>query len=154
MPKGKFLSDERFKQLLEDAVMPTFDLVITHGDNGVLIVRRKIAPYQHKWALPGLRQLKGERFRETLARIAKQEAGLIINPEKARILEQYDGFFKTESGRQDISTGYCIQVGGDQKIVINPNHFSGQRFIQSYDQAPKSMGAMYKFFLKQYFGSS
>ena len=77
----KFASKEIFEQMLEWGVMPTFDLVLEQGNQGVVLVKRRIAPYKNKWALPGLRQYKGESFRETLTRIAKDELDLEINPE-------------------------------------------------------------------------
>ena len=46
----KFAPQEVFEQMLEYMVIPTFDLVIEYGDKGVIIVWRKIAPYQDVWA--------------------------------------------------------------------------------------------------------
>ena len=42
-----------FEQILEWAVMPTFDLVLEYQDQGIVLCRRKIAPYKNQWALPG-----------------------------------------------------------------------------------------------------
>jgi len=147
----KFAPREVFEQMLEWGVMPTFDLVIQQGNEGVIIVKRKIAPYQNQWALPGLRQYKGEKFRDTLGRIAKNELGLEIDPTEAKFLGQCDGFFTTEHNRQDISTGYLIVLDDEQKIDINPEHFSSMRTIESEREIPKGTGAMYRFYLKKYF---
>ncbi len=114
----------------------------------IIIVRRRIASYQNVWALPGLRQYKRERFRETLERIARDELGLEINPEEAEILGQYDGFFPT---RQDMSTGYHVRVPPTQEIRLNRDHFFSHRFINAEEEIPRNMGAMYKYFLRLFF---
>ena len=148
--KLKFAPRKQFETLLDWAVMPTFDLVVECRSQGVIIVKRKIAPYKNQWALPGLRQYKGEGFKDTLKRIAKDELGLEINPSMARILGQYDGFFRTEHQRQDISTGYHVSVSENQEIRPNLLHFSSFRIIKSQEQIPSNIGAMYKFYLQEY----
>lgn len=149
--KIKFAPREIFETMLEWGVIPTFDLIIEYGNKGVISVKRKIPPYKNIWALPGVRQYKGEKFRNTLERIAKNELGLKINPKDAKILEQYDGFFTTECNRQDITTGYFIKIEETQEIKLNKKHFSSMRFIKLKKDIPKNMGAMYKFHLNKYF---
>ena len=46
---------EIFERILKYAVIPTFDLILECRSQGVVLVRRKIAPYKNTWALPGLR---------------------------------------------------------------------------------------------------
>jgi len=117
MPEPKFAPREIFEQILEWSVIPTFDLIIQYGDQGVIIVKRTIPPYKNQWALTGLRMLKGESIEDTLQRIAKKELGLDIDSKNKRILGQYVGRFKTEHQRQDISTGYLIQIPSTQPII-------------------------------------
>jgi ADP-ribose pyrophosphatase YjhB (NUDIX family) len=147
----KFAPREIFEQMLEWGVMPTFDLVIEQENKGIISVKRIIPPYKNTWALPGLRQYKGEKHKETLERIANKELGLKINSKEAVMLGQYDGFFKTEHNRQDISTGYYVKVPENQKIKLNEQHFSDIKYITSKKEIPKNMGAMYKFHLNKYF---
>jgi ADP-ribose pyrophosphatase YjhB (NUDIX family) len=147
----KFAPREVFEQMLEWGVMPTFDLMIEQKNKGIIVVKRKISPYNKMWALPGLRQYKGEKYKDTLERIAKQELGLEINFSSAKIIGQYDGFFLTEHRRQDISTSYLIKMSEDSKITLNQNHFSNIRYINLQKEIPKNMGAMYKFYLNKYF---
>ncbi|MBS3170514.1 NUDIX domain-containing protein [Candidatus Woesearchaeota archaeon] len=154
MPEPKFAPREIFEQILEWSVIPTFDLIIQYGDQGVIIVKRTIPPYKNQWALTGLRMLKGESIEDTLQRIAKKELGLDIDSKNKRILGQYVGRFKTEHQRQDISTGYLIQIPSTQPIILNPAHFSAIRIINSKEEIPSRTGAMYKFFLEQYFNSA
>ncbi len=148
--KGKFLSDSEFKEGLKNFVMPTFDLIIEIGNKGVIILYRTIPPYQDVWALPGLRQRKGETRKDTLERILRDELGvkININPEKLPILRQYDGIFPE---RQDISTGLLLKLPPNTQIHPNPQHFSDSRFISSKDQIPENTGEMYRYYLEKYF---
>ncbi len=148
MPKiPLFAPREVFEQMLEYMVIPTFDLVIEYGQQGIIMLRRTIAPYQNQWALPGLRMLKGESIDDTLRRIARQEVGLTIDPRGKILLGQYVGKFKTEHARQDLSTGYWIQVSSGQPIKLNAAHFSELRLTST---PPRPMGAMYRFYLQRY----
>ncbi|MDP3997200.1 MAG: NUDIX domain-containing protein [Candidatus Andersenbacteria bacterium] len=144
--KAKYAPRDVWEQILEWAVIPTFDLVIEYGEKGIVMVKRKIAPYKNQWALPGLRMMKGEEINDTLVRIASQEVGLKINPRKRMFLGQYVGKFKTEKQRQDLSTGYMVRIEESQQIKINSEHFSAYKIVKS---APSPMGAMYKFYIKE-----
>jgi len=66
---------ELFDKMLRYMPIPTFDLLVQYGDQGVVVVKRKIAPYKDVWALPGLRMHKRESIDDTLRRIARQELG-------------------------------------------------------------------------------
>ncbi len=142
---------EVFEQILRWAVIPTFDLIIEYNDQGVILVKRTIAPYQNQWALPGLRMLKGESIDDTLKRIAKQELGLIVDLKNKRLLTQFVGKFKTEQDRQDISSGYLIKVNTKQELQPNKEHFSNILLINSIEEIPPNIGAMYKCYLNKYF---
>lgn len=143
----KFAPIEIFKQILEWSVIPTFDLVVEYGNEGIILVKRKVAPYKNQWALPGLRMYKEESMEDTLKRIAKQEVGLIIDPKDRIFLGQYVGKFKTENQRQDLSTGYLIKIKDNQKIKPNTDHFSELKITKTL---PKLVGSMYKFYFEQY----
>jgi len=147
----KFAPTETFETMLEWGVMPTFDLIIKQENKGIIIVKRKISPYKNVWALPGLRQYKGEKHKETLERIANKELALKINPKSAKIIDQYDGFFSTEHNRQDMSTGYLIEISKNQTVNFNKEHFSAIKYINHKEEIPKNTGAMYKFYLHKYF---
>lgn len=126
---------ELFEQILEYMVIPTFDLVIEYGSQGVIIVRRKIAPY------------KGEGINDALVRIAREEVGLEIKVSRKRVLGQYVGKFRSEHQRQDLSTGYIVRATDTQPITINTRHFSSFRLTRSI---PNYTGAMYRHYLSRY----
>jgi ADP-ribose pyrophosphatase YjhB (NUDIX family) len=150
-PAVKFAPRELFEEILKYCVIPTFDLIVELPPNGeVVIARRTIAPYENKWALPGLRMLKPENIDDVIARIAGDELGLHVNLGGKRYVGQYVGRFKTEHERQDISTGYAVTaLGGD--LVINRDHFSDHQLITNADGIPGNIGAMYKYYLQTYF---
>lgn len=147
----KFAPREAFETVLEWSVIPTFDLVIEYGDQGVIVARRRIAPYKDVWALPGLRMFKPESIEDVLVRIARTELGLDIDPTAREFLGQYVGRFRTEFQRQDLSTGFLIRVDGSQPIVLNDAHFSGVRLVR---EVPRPTGAMYRYYLERYFDRS
>lgn len=150
-PEIKFAPREVFEQLLEWSVIPTFDLVVElPEDDGVVLVRRTIAPYENCWALPGLRMFKGEGIDDVVARIAEDELGVRVDVGSKRFLGQYVGRFKTERERQDLSSGYVVRAFGSE-LRINPAHFSGHRIIKKAEEIPASIGAMYRFYLSRYF---
>lgn len=148
-PSLRFAPREIFEQILHYAVIPTFDLILDIQDKGVILVRRKIAPYKGSWALPGLRMMKPERIDDTLIRIARQEAGLSLDPSTKQFIGQYVGRFQTEHQRQDISTCYALALD-TVEIRINPDHFSGYRFVQGAEDIPVKTGAMYRYYLGLY----
>ena len=148
----KFAPRAIFEQILEFAVIPTFDLVIEVAPKSVIIVRRKIAPYKDVWALPGLRMYKPEGIEDALTRIARVEVGLAIDASKRRFLGQFVGRFRTEHQRQDLSTGFAVRAKRGAP-TMNEDHFTDLRLIRSAREIPKDTGAMYRYYLKGYFGA-
>jgi len=139
------------RQTFEYAVIPTFDLVLAFGQEGVIVAKRRIPPYRGYWALPGLRMMKPEGIDDTIRRIARDELGLQVDPGGKVLLGQYVGRFRTEHGRQDLSTGYLLRVDDGQAIQPNRRHFSA---VEIVDRIPPRTGAMYRYYLDRYFGSS
>ena len=142
----KYAPREIFEQILEWAVIPTFDLIIEIEGKGYLMVKRTIEPYKNQWALPGLRMYKDESIDDTLVRIAKQEIGIDLDPTKKTLVGQYVGKFKTEHQRQDLSTGYYFKLPVDTEITINSEHFSS---FQLTKDVPTGTGAMYKYYINK-----
>ncbi|MDN3351349.1 NUDIX domain-containing protein [Actinomadura sp. DC4] len=134
-PEIKFAPREVFEQLLDWSVIPTFDLVVELPEaDGVVLVRRTIAPYENCWALPGLRMFKGEGIDDVIARIAEDELGVRVDVGSKRFLGQYVGRFKTERERQDLSSvrlrGACFQQRTPDQpgaLLRPPHHQEGRR---------------------------
>lgn len=147
----KWAPPELFGQILEYCVIPTFDLVVElPPDRSVIVLRRAIAPYANKWALPGLRMLKPESIEDVIRRIAEDELGVAVDPGSKQYIGQYVGRFKSEHGRQDLSTGYVVRALS-RELSVNRDHFSGYKIIGSMSELPGNTGAMYRFYLSAYF---
>jgi hypothetical protein len=89
---------------------------------------------------------------DVIERIVQDEVGLQIDPVGRRFLGQFTGRFRSEHGRQDISTGYVV-ASSTAAIRLNGEHFSGCRVVRSLDELPKDLGAMYRFYLSRYFAA-
>jgi len=146
MAKIKFAPKQVFETALKWFVIPTFDLILEYR-GGIIIVKRKIAPYKNCWALPGLRMYKGEEIKDTIKRIAKQELGLVIDLKNAKLVGQFVGKFRTENARQDLSTCYSARVTDNQEIQLNQEHFSAVKIVT---KIPVNTGAMYRYYLTKY----
>jgi ADP-ribose pyrophosphatase YjhB (NUDIX family) len=142
----KYAPRDIFEQILEWAVIPTFDLIIEIEGKGFLLVKRTIEPYKNQWALPGLRMYKDEGIDDALVRIATQEVGIEIDPTQKVLVGQYVGKFKTEHQRQDLSTGYYFKLPASTEITINREHFSSFKLTK---EVPAGTGAMYKYYIKK-----
>lgn len=151
--KLKYAPRELFEQILEYAVIPTFDLIVWSNELGVLLVRRKIAPYKHTWALPGLRMMKPENIDDTLSRIAQNEIGIVPNLKSKEFIGQFVGKFNSENQRQDLSTCYAIKYKFST-VKINKEHFSNYCFVKDAEQVPNNIGAMYAYYLKLFFNNT
>jgi ADP-ribose pyrophosphatase YjhB (NUDIX family) len=106
----KFAPREVFEQILEWAMIPTFDLIIKGEEYGYLFVRRTISSYKNQRALPGLRMYKDEGIDDTILRIAKQEVGITLDATKKILIGQYVGKRRTEHQRPDLSRGYYFNL--------------------------------------------
>lgn len=150
--KDIWASDEDFAIVLRHTPIPTFDLILTRPDSAVLMLRRKIAPYKEKWALPGLRMRIGRSIDKTLEKIAREETGLSIDLGKKILLDQYKAAF-TSVPRHDISTCYVVPTRGLGIVVLNTSHFYSFRWISSLADVPRGTGGMYGHYLSMYFAN-
>jgi colanic acid biosynthesis protein WcaH len=71
----KMISQELYNQILENIPIACVDVAIV-AQGSVLLVRRKDAPAQGQWWVPGGRVLKGEMMKATAYRKAKDEVGI------------------------------------------------------------------------------
>ena len=75
MHSKNFLPAATFKVILENAVIPTVDLIVFRDDGGnreFLLGKRKNPPSQGQWFVPGGRQFKGETLEEAATRQLKE----------------------------------------------------------------------------------
>lgn len=72
---SQFIPKALYYQILENLPIACVDIAIV-AQGAVLLVRRKDAPAQGQWWVPGGRVLKGEMMRDAAARKAREEVGL------------------------------------------------------------------------------
>jgi ADP-ribose pyrophosphatase YjhB (NUDIX family) len=138
--------EEIFESILKYSVVPTFDLILK-GTQGVLLVKRRIAPYYGLWALPGLRIFKDESLSTCLARIAEDEVGLRIGPSRGTYVNQSVVRFST---RQDLSTCYAFELDIEH-VKLNEEHLSDWTFVKTLADVPAETGDLYREHLRHYF---
>ena len=145
---GAWAPDAVFEAILQYTVIATFDLILEFP-KGILLARRRLAPYKGLWALPGLRMLKGETFDQSLRRIARTEAGVRVDAGEKIFVNQAVRKFNSPI-RQDLSTCYAFRLN-DQEAQINQERFSGSMYIKAETDIPESIGGIYREHLERYF---
>jgi ADP-ribose pyrophosphatase YjhB (NUDIX family) len=125
------------------------DPVIEYGDQGVIMVLRKLEPYKDMWAFPGLRHLRNETNEEAIKRILKNQLGLEVDPSMAEELGSFNAPFES---RHDVSRAFALRVSDDQEIRLNEEHYSEMLIVLPGGPFPMPMGEMYQHFLALYRG--
>ena len=64
-----------YRQILETMPIPCVDIAVV-ANGAVLLVRRKDAPAQGQWWVPGGRVFKGEMMKDSAIRKAREEVGI------------------------------------------------------------------------------
>lgn len=139
-----------FDEILKYSVIPTIDLVLQCGP-GIVLVRRVIPPYARKWALPGLRLLKGDGIDDCIERIAREELGIRSSDlSEPFFVGQGCVKFRTEMERQDLASSYYVKTTS-RSFVLNADHYSSVRLIGSIEEVPSGTGTLYRTELGKWF---
>ena len=77
----KKLSFEKFKEIYSEVPRLCVEVFIKN-DRGILLTLRDIDPYKGYWHFPGGTVLKGESLEETAVRVAEEELGIKVSPQK------------------------------------------------------------------------
>lgn len=72
------LSYDEFKNIYSKVPRLCVDVVIKH-QGGIVLVKRSIPPCKGMWHFAGGTVLKGERLKDAVKRVAKEESGLDVN---------------------------------------------------------------------------
>lgn len=139
-----------FDEILKYAVIPTIDLILQCGP-GIVLLRRVISPYARKWALPGLRLLKGDSVSDCIERIAREELGIRSSElSEPFFVGQRCVKFRTEMERQDLASSYYVETTS-RSFKLNADHYSSVRLIGSIEEVPTGTGALYRWELSEWF---
>jgi len=85
-----FIPEELYRQIVENAVISTVDLLFLNSKNQLFLCYRNNEPLKDIYYIPGGRINKGEPMIQAACRKAKDEVGLDIDPTKLQFLGVYD----------------------------------------------------------------
>lgn len=100
------LNEHDFKHLVKIAPLFAIDLVVLNQQNQILLGRRKNAPAQGYWFVPGGRVFKNESLENAFKRISGAELGEKIERHQAWLLGLYDHFYQDSVFGEGIDTHY------------------------------------------------
>ncbi len=131
-----FISQDKYKEILEHVPIPCVDIVLKHR-NEFLMIKRTNPPMQGQWWLPGGRIFKGETMEQAAYRKLKEET----NIETARIAKKLgpyetifpDGPFGIKTGVHSINVVFLMETDDVSKLKHDKNH-SDQRWFSEVDK--------------------
>lgn len=88
-----WLGDEVFRTVVGATPLVAMDLVVRDAAGRVLLGLRRNRPAQGCWFVPGGRIRKGETLDAAFARLSRDELGLPLKRQQARLLGVYEHFY-------------------------------------------------------------
>jgi colanic acid biosynthesis protein WcaH len=121
-----WLSGETFRMVVDATPLVSIDLVVCDEAGQILLGQRLNRPAQGCWFVPGGRMLKNETLDEAFLRLTRDELGLAMPRQQARLLDVYEHFYSDSvfaDAGQGPSThyvvlGYKVQLAAGQ--VLDP----------------------------------
>lgn len=114
-----FISEEKFKVVLDSTPLVSIDLLVEDEQGRFLLGYRKNRPAQHYWFAPGGRIQKNESLDAAFKRLTAQELGTEFSIEQATLLGPFDHFYDDCVFGRDISTHY-VAIGYKLKVTNLP----------------------------------
>ena len=109
MEPGFPLDPANFAQVIRAAPLVSIDLLVSDGQDRVLLGRRSNAPARGMWFVPGGRIHKGERLDQALARVILEELGPEATPLTVEFRGIFDHFYEENYfGDPDYGTHYVV----------------------------------------------
>ena len=110
------LSDSRWKQVVRDAPLISFDLVVRRQQQ-ILLGFRSNLPARDCWFVPGGVVRKGEPLLDAFGRITNAELGRVFNLADSTPLGVYEHFYPTNfSGDPEFGTHYVVLA---QTLIVS-----------------------------------
>jgi colanic acid biosynthesis protein WcaH len=108
------LPEEEWETVVRSVPIVSVDLVVKR-DGGVLLGRRRNAPAEGEWFVPGGRVHKGERLADAVERVAREELGTGVDIE--RRLGVYEHIYEEAElagvdGKHYVPVGYVVTQEG------------------------------------------
>ncbi|AHB41436.1 GDP-mannose mannosyl hydrolase [candidate division SR1 bacterium RAAC1_SR1_1] len=134
-----FIPDNIYKQIIENVIIVTVDLILINKKKQILLGLRNNSPLKGIYYVPGGRMFKYESVFDAAERKSLQEFGFSINSKKMIYLGVYDDIYKEESfyeegGSHYLSRTYVYFLDDQEesKITTDSQH-SEFKFFDIYD---------------------
>jgi len=116
------LNRESFLDVIRHTPLVSMDLIVTRGNNDVLLGRRLNNPARDSWFVPGGRIFKDETLVSAFARICNAELGQEYPLSTAQFRGCYEHFYADNfAGIPGISTHYVV-LAYQLKLADEPLH--------------------------------
>lgn len=129
---GGILSIERYRAAMEELPIVTIDVVFLNPEKTkILLGKRTNEPYAGQFYSFGGRFYKNESFLEAAGRIAKQELGLLIPPERllfAGVLNEINDSSIFEGVNYHAVDVYFVCIIEDEAVQLDSQHSEVQWF--------------------------
>ncbi len=135
----KKLTEEEFKSVYTKVPRLCIELIIVQGGK-ILLTKRSIEPFKGLWHFPGGGVFFRETIKETIGRVAREELGIKVIPQKflGYMESLNDGF------RHGVSLVFKCKIGENQQ----PKALEQADEIKFFDKIPKQIVPAHKKFLK------
>ena len=109
MDREMKLDEKRFLEAIDILPLVAVDLIIRNGSGEVLVGKRRNSPAKGFWFVPGGRIRKSERISEAITRISRDELGIVMRWEEARLLGAFEHLYNDNFlGIDGLDTHYVI----------------------------------------------
>jgi colanic acid biosynthesis protein WcaH len=88
------LTPEDFAQVIRHAPLVSIDLIVRNQKGQVLLGKRRNAPAEGFWFVPGGRIYKGEKLVDALTRVIHEELGVNVESHSASFFGLFDHIFE------------------------------------------------------------
>ena len=135
----KKLTEKEFKSIYTRVPRLCVELIIIKGRK-ILLTKRSIEPFKGFWHFPGGGVLYGEKIKESIDRVAREELGIKIIPKKflGYIESLNDGF------RHGVSLAFKCKIIKNQQ----PKALEQADEIKFFKKIPKQIVLTHRKFLK------
>ncbi len=133
------LTEKEFKSVYTKVPRLCVELIIIQRGK-ILLSKRSIEPFKNLWHIPGKGVLFRETIKEAIERVAREELGIKVIPEKFLGYVEYlnDGF------RHSVSLSFKCRIKGNKK----PSALEQADELKFFDKIPKQIVPTHRKFLK------
>lgn len=123
---AKFLSEENYAMVLDNAVITCVDICVINTKKQILLGKRTWYPHPDWWIIGG-RMKPGESFNEAASRNIKRELQLDISPERFKRLWEYSMTWAKrvqspeENGCHTVSITMMLKISLQEELKIKFN---------------------------------